>query len=261
MLLTIDIGNTHTTLGLFQGEALTTEWRASTHPARTADELGALLHTLMTQRAHAPTGLKALTGAIISSVVPSATGPYERALQEWAQLTPLTVTPALKTLPIRYADPHQVGPDRLVNAVAAYHRWGRAVIVVDLGTATTLDVVSAEGEFMGGAIFPGVHTCADALGARGARLSRVELKAPPAAIGTTTAHNIQSGLIYGYADLIDGLARRMRAELGGEALIVATGGLSALIAPHSAEIQEVRPHLTLEGLRVIYDQNTRPAPP
>ncbi len=256
MLLAIDIGNTHATLGLYEGERLRAEWRLSTHPARTADELGAVLSALLERRAGEARGLRALTGAIIASVVPAATEPYRRAVEEWAGVRCLVVGPALKTLPTRYADPAQVGPDRVVNAVAAYHRWRRAVIVADLGTATTLDVVSAAGEFVGGAIFPGVNTCAEALGARGARLGRVELAAPPAAIGVTTAQNIQSGLILGHADLIDGLARRMRAELGGEALVVATGGLAALIAPHSSEIEEVCPHLTLEGLRLIHALNT-----
>jgi len=255
MLLAIDIGNTHATLGLYDGERLRAEWRLSTHPARTADELGALLTPLMERRAGEARGLRALTGAIIASVVPAATEPYRRAVEEWAGARCLVVGPGLKTLPIRYADPEQVGPDRVVNAVAARRLWGGAVIVADLGTATTLDVVSAAGEFLGGAICPGVHTCAEALSARGARLSRVPLTAPPAAIGATTAENIQSGLILGHAALIDGLARRMRAELGGAARVVATGGLASLIAPHSAEIEEVRPHLTLEGLRLIYEQN------
>ena len=264
MLLAIDVGNTQSVLGLYQGSELVGEWRVSTQPHRTADEMGTLIHSLFRHRALLDRGLKVIEGAILSSVVPSITETFRQMVRSYCDAPCLTVGADTNTgMPILYDNPREVGADRIVNAVSAYHRWPQSLIVIDFGTATTFDVVTAKGEYVGGAIFPGVGISSEALFLNAARLPRVELTPPPSAIGRNTIHSIQSGLVYGYVAMVDGIARRMKSEIkrGSEyedsplaPLVIATGGLAPLIAQHSEEIDHLAPDLTLEGLRLIYER-------
>ena len=260
MLLAIDVGNTQSVLGLYQNQELIGEWRVSTQPHRTADEMGTLIHSLFRHRALLKDGLKVIDGAILSSVVPSITQTFRQMVELYCDAPCLTVGADTDTgMPILYDHPKEVGADRIVNAVSAYHQWPQALIVIDFGTATTFDVVSTYGEYLGGAIFPGVGISSEALFMNAARLPRVELSPPPSVIGKNTVHSIQSGLIYGYVAMVDGIARRMKNELEQgstqEPLVIATGGLAPLISEHSAEIDHLAPRLTLEGLRLIYMRN------
>lgn len=253
MLLVIDIGNTNTVLGLYRGTELVRSWRLHTDRARTADEWAAAIHELF---ALAGLHFSAVTGAIIACVVPPVLSAVERLCRDYFRCTPCIVGPGTASgMPILCDNPAEVGADRIVNAVAAYERQRCSLIVVDLGTATTFDVVSASGEYLGGAIAPGLAISAEALWQRASKLPRVEIACPPRAIATDTVSSMQSGLFYGYIGLVDGLVARMQQELPDEPRVLATGGLAGVIAPHSRTIDEVVPDLTLDGLRIIFERN------
>jgi type III pantothenate kinase len=253
LLCVADVGNTHTVVGVYDGETLVQTWRLRTDRERTTDEWGLNLGALFGMRG---VDMGAVTGVAIASVVPPALHSLRRASQRYFRAEPLVVGPGIKTgLPIRYDNPREVGADRVVNAVAAYARFRRACIVVDFGTATTFDCISPKGEYLGGAIAPGLQISLDALVSRAAKLPRVEIGTPAQAIGRNTEEAMQSGILYGYAALTDGLVRRLADEIGGEVAVVATGGLAGTVAAHTATLETVVPDLTLEGLRLIWLRN------
>jgi type III pantothenate kinase len=248
MLLAVDVGNTQTALGLYAGAELTDHWRLATERSTTADELGVVLNGLL--------DLDGVDGICLASTVPVLLREWEELASKWAHAPLLAVGPGVKTgIPIRYDDPREVGPDRIVNSVAAKERYGAPVIVVDFGTSTNFDVVSPEGEYVGGVLAPGIEISMEALFARAARLVKVDYAAPPTVIGKTTVGGLQSGLVYGFAGQVDGIVGRIREELGAEARAVATGGLADLVAPHSRTIETVDPYLTLDGLRLVWELN------
>lgn len=252
MLLAVDVGNTQTVLGLFQGERLAEHWRVATEAERTGDELAALVVRLLEL---GDLGFGDVDGVCLASTVPLLIRSYEELAERYAEAPILVVGPGTKTgIPILFDDPRQVGPDRIVNAVAARERYGAPCIVVDFGTSTNFDAVSREGDYVGGVIAPGIEISMDALFSRAARLVKVDLVAPETAIGKTTVAGLQSGLFFGFAGQVDGIVERMQAELGGGAKVIATGGLAGLIAPHSKSIEQVEPLLTLDGLRLIWDR-------
>jgi type III pantothenate kinase len=247
VLLAADVGNTQTVYGVFDGDRLTDHYRAATDGRRTSDELYVLIQGLLE--------LDDVDGFCLASTVPALVREYER-FADRAGLPVLVVGPGVSTgIAIRYDDPREVGPDRIVNAVAAKERYGAPCIVVDFGTSTNFDVVSPEGEYVGGVLAPGIEISMDALFARAARLFRVDFSAPPTVIGKTTQTALQSGLVYGFAGQVDALVSRIREELGVEAPAIATGGLADLVVPHSRTLERVDPFLTLEGLRLVYDRN------
>lgn len=253
MLLTIDLGNTQTTVGLFEGEVLALHWRLSTVRERTADEYRLLLHGLFEQEGVDP---ERFAGAVISSVVPRATSVLSAAIANFVVNGTLVVGPGMKTgMPILIDNPREVGADRVVNAVAARARYGTPVIVVDFGTSTNFDIVSDNGEYLGGVIGPGLEVSMDALVAATAALRRVELTPPRSVIGKGTVEAIQAGLLYGHAGYVDGIVERIRAELGKEVQAVATGGLAATIVPHCRTVTTVNENLTLDGLRMLFEIN------
>jgi type III pantothenate kinase len=256
MLLTVDVGNTNTVLALYQLEEpseLIAHWRVTTHKTQTADEYGVLFLSLFNMR---QIEASTVTGIIISSVVPPLDSTLRRVCERYFKVKPLFIEPGIKTgMPLLVDNPVEVGADRVANGVAAFQRYGGPCIVVDLGTATTFDVISAKGEYLGGAIAPGLGISADALFSRAARLSRVDIKKPAKVIGTNTISHMQSGLYYGYIGLVDGVLEHMIEDLGSQPTIVATGGLAKLIAEGSKYITKIDHMLTLDGLRIIYERN------
>jgi type III pantothenate kinase len=249
MLLAVDVGNTQTVLGLYEADTLAEDWRVATDRTRTGDELAVLLGGLLDP--------DSVDGICLSTTVPSILREWQGLAERWAHAPLLVVGPGVKTgIPIRYDDPREVGPDRIVNAVAARERYGAPTIVVDFGTSTNFDVVSNEGEYVGGVLAPGIEISMEALFARAARLVDVDFAAPPSVIGKTTVGGLQSGLVYGFAGQVDGIVGHIRAELEAPAApVIATGGLAELIAPHSATIERVDPFLTLDGLRLVWELN------
>jgi type III pantothenate kinase len=257
MLLAIDIGNTNIVLGVFKEANLLESWRLATKRERTTDELGLLVDALF---ARSQVEKVAVRSVILGSVVPSLTGTMREMVERDFGVAALVVEAGTKTgMPILYEQPSEVGADRIVNAVAAYEKFGRSasrpLVVVDFGTATTFDAISAKGEYLGGAICPGVQISADALFQRAARLPRIDVRKPATVIGRTTIGAMEAGLFYGYVGLVEGLVRRVSAELGGHALCVATGGLASTIAPETSIIDHVDPDLTLHGLRIVWERN------
>jgi type III pantothenate kinase len=257
MLLAIDVGNTNIVLGVFDRTTLVHSLRLHTQRERTLDELGLLVDGLF---ASGKVLRSDIHGIVLGSVVPPVTGTVRGMIARYFGHEPLVVDPAGNSgMPILYENPAEVGADRIVNAIAAYEQYGRSaelpLIVCDFGTATTLDAVSGNGEYLGGAICPGVTISADALFQRAARLPRIDVRKPASVIGRTTVEAMESGLFYGYVGMVEGLVRRMTAELGGKALCVATGGLAAVIAPETDLIQHVDVDLTLDGLRRVWERN------
>jgi len=278
MLLALDVGNTNTVLGLYRldedppGAALATQaltetpadsrlaahWRVTTHRAQTSDEYGVLFVNLFNMHGISVGQVKHI---IISSVVPPVESTLRRVCEKYFHLQPLFVEPGIKTgMPVLVDNPSELGADRLVNAIAAFERYGGPCIVVDFGTATTFDVISAKGEYLGGAISPGLGISADALFARAARLGRVDIKRPAKVIGTNTVTHLQSGLYYGYIGLVDGILERMTAELGAQPKVISTGGLARQISADSRFIEQIDDMLTLDGLRILFERNRTPRP-
>jgi len=253
MLLTVDIGNTNITIGVFDGSKMKATWRVATGVHRMPDEYASLILHLFE---HEGIAASKITDAILCSVVPPLVGVFEEMCRRYLKVSPLVIEAGVKTgVRISMDNPREVGADRIVNAVAAHQLYGGAVIVIDLGTATTFDAVSEEGDYLGGAIAPGIAIATEALFARTAVLPRVELTHPKRAIGRNTVAAMQSGIVFGYAGLIEGIVTRIKQELGGKAKVVATGGYAELLARETPAIDEVNPDLTLIGLRLIYEMN------
>ena len=257
MLLAIDIGNTNVTLGVFQGDAMKASWRMSTSVHRESDEYAVLLLNMLQHECISPSSV---TQAVICSVVPPLAPTFVELCQRYFHTEPLVVETGVKTgIRIAMDNPREVGADRVVNAAAARHLFGGPLIVIDFGTATTFDVVSREGEYIGGAISPGVALGAEALFTRTAQLPRVELVHPKNVIGKGTVSAMQSGILYGYVGLVEGMVARIQAEMGRKVKVIATGGLSTLMARETTVINAVEPDLTLIGLRIVYELNRQQA--
>ncbi|HAR45814.1 MAG: pantothenate kinase [Nitrospirae bacterium GWC2_57_13] len=253
MLLAIDIGNTNVVLGVFGGTKLVENWRVSTKTQITPDEYAMIFKDLFN---FAGLEFGQVEGVIISTVVPPLLPVMTEMCRKYFRLEPLVVTYGLRTgITIRYDNPKEIGADRIVNAAAAYSLYGGPLIIIDFGTATTFCALTGKGEYLGGAISPGIKISAEALFQRASKLPRVELAKPPAVIGSDTISAMQAGVLFGYAGLVDGIVERMKRELSPDARVVATGGLAELVAPETRSIQEIRPHLTLEGLRMLYEMN------
>jgi type III pantothenate kinase len=259
MLLVIDVGNTNTVIGVYDKDQLKENWRIRTVRDNTADEFNILARALFADRG---LPLTAITRVAISSVVPSSVGILDGFCRRYLNLTPLWIQPSCvkKRMPILYSNPNEVGPDRIVNAVAAYDKYKTGLIIIDFGTATTFDVITPAGEYLGGAICPGVMISSEALFQKASRLPRVEIfSAPEKVIGTDTIGSMQSGIIHGNAAMVDGMVERMRQELPHPLKVIATGGLAPLIAGLSTTIESVDQSLTLEGLRIIAGESDQPA--
>jgi len=253
MLFAVDVGNTNLTLGVYLGDQLAAHWRLKTDVGQTVDGWGVLFRNLFVLNG---LEISEIRGIIISSVVPQLDSSLEKMADRYFRTTPLFVTSTTDTgLTIATDNPEEVGADRIVNGVAAYARTRCATLVVDFGTATTFDAISARGEYLGGAIAPGIGISAEALFARAARLPRVEVRRPPHLIGRNTVHSLQSGLFHGYLALVDGMVRRMKEELDGEAKVIATGGLAEVLGPDLECVDDVDPLLTLQGLRLLHERN------
>ncbi len=253
MLMTIDIGNTNISIGVYQGDELGPRWRVSTDHNRMPDEYGLQIDGLLAHENLSPADI---SGICLASVVPPLNGIFLQACREYLNQDPLVVDAGIKTgVRILYETPRSVGADRIVDAVAVKHLYGVPACVVDFGTGTTFDAISRDGDYLGGAIAPGIGIAAEALFRRAAKLPRVELSTPPSVIGQNTPHSMQSGLIYGYVGLVEGMVTRFRAELGPDMKVIATGGLTEIIARETQMIDIVAPWLTLDGLRIIWDMN------
>ena len=253
MLLTIDVGNTNITLGLYEMEELGPRWRIATNHERMPDEYGLQFAAMFN---HAEIDISELTGICMASVVPPLTGKVVEACRTYLRQDPLVVDTGVKTgVRVLYEDPKAVGADRIVDAAAVQQLYGGPACVVDFGTGTTFDAITAEGEYLGGAIAPGIGIAAEALFSRAAKLMRVDLQRPPAAIGRNTTHALQSGLLFGYVGLVEGMIDRFREELGEEMKVIATGGLAEVVARETKVLQIIAPWLTLDGLRIIWGLN------
>lgn len=253
MLLAIDIGNTNVVLGVFDREKLVESWRVGTKTQITSDEYAMILKDLF---GFAGVEFGQVTGVIVSAVVPPLLPVMAEMSRKYFKIEPMVVTHEIKTgITLRYDNPKEIGADRIVNAAAAYKLYGGPIIIVDFGTATTFCAVTKNGEYLGGAIVPGVKISAEALFQRASKLPRFELVKPASVIGKDTISAMQAGIIYGYAGLVDGIVGRMKKELSPDAKVVATGGLAELVAPETGSIREIKPHLTLEGLRLLHELN------
>jgi type III pantothenate kinase len=258
MLLVIDVGNTNTVLGLYDGDQLIHDWRIRTEIDHTIDEYGMLIFNLYQSSRIKTEKIKAVNAIIISCVVPPMLNILEPLCVKYFNVKPLIVGPGIKTgMPIFYDNPKEVGADRIVNAVAAYDKYKQAAIIIDFGTATTFDYLSPKGEYMGGCIAPGIMISSEALFERAARLPRVELSKPKSVVTKDTVSAMQAGIIFGYAGLIDGIVERMKAEMKTKPLVIATGGLVRLVAAETKCIDKIEDMLTLEGLRIIYNLNSK----
>jgi type III pantothenate kinase len=255
MLLAVDIGNTNITLGIYDGERLAATWRIATVHDRMADEYGIALLQLMAHRGIAASDI---TGVAIASVVPTLTGTYRSVCLDYLSCEPLVIDAGVKTgVRIRYDNPRDVGADRVVDCAAVQAKYGGPACVVDFGTATTFDAISREGDYLGGAIAPGIGIASEALFARASKLYRVEIAPPARAVGANTIHAMQSGIFFGYVGLVEGLVTRFRRELGEDMKVIATGGLAEVVAKETEVIQHVDPWLTLDGLRIVWELNRR----
>ncbi len=253
MLLTIDLGNTNLTIGLYDGEALSAHWRLATDHARMPDEYGLQLLGLLRNAERAPADL---TGISLSSVVPQLTSRVIQACNEYLGQSPFVVDAGVKTgIRIRYEDPKAVGADRVADAVAVMHLYGGPACVIDFGTATTFNALTKDGEYLGGAITAGINLAAEALFTHTAKLARIDLQRPPSVIGRNTVHAMQSGLLFGYVSMTEGMVARFRSELGSDMKVIATGGLAEVVAKETNVIQNVAPWLTLDGLRILWQLN------
>ena len=253
MLLVIDLGNTNLTIGLYQGETLVHHWRLATEQTRMPDEYGLQLLGLLT---NAGRTLADLTGVCLASVVPPLTGRIVQACREYLKQDPLVVDTGVKTgIRIRYEDPKAVGADRVADAVAVMHLYGGPACIIDFGTATTFNALTGEGDYLGGAITAGINLAAEALFTHAAKLPRIDLQIPPSVIGRNTTHAMQSGLIFGYVSMAEGMVERFRKELGPQMKVIATGGLAELVVKETSVVQILAPWLTLDGLRIIWELN------